>query len=59
MKQISIFALALSVAGWAVKTNAETLKSEILNAASSAVDAGRRLRVESGGSEGAYWAWQM
>jgi uncharacterized membrane protein len=29
MKLISIFALALSVAGWAVDANAEMLKSEI------------------------------
>jgi hypothetical protein len=59
MKYICILALALSVAGEAIMANTETLKSEILKAASSAVDAGRRLGVESGGSEGAYWAWQM
>ena len=28
MKHISIFALALSVAGWTVEANAETLKAE-------------------------------
>jgi hypothetical protein len=28
MKFISIFALSLSVAGWAVEANAETLKTE-------------------------------
>jgi uncharacterized membrane protein len=29
MKYVGIFALALSVAGWAVEANAETLKAEI------------------------------